>query len=213
MNVATLIVGPIQACCYVVNFPPDSEALVIDPGGDGEEIVNYLKKKKLKPVYLVNTHGHIDHIGANAELKKAFPDALLCIHPSDSAMLGASHKNLSTELGFSYTSPEPDKLLEGNDSLKIGKHEFKILHTPGHTLGGISLLHQPSGIKAVPTIFTGDTLFQMGVGRTDFPGGSMQELIRNIKEKILSLPDDTVVYPGHGPATTVGAEKHGNPFL
>jgi glyoxylase-like metal-dependent hydrolase (beta-lactamase superfamily II) len=211
MKVETLIVGPIQACCYVVSFPPDSEALVIDPGGDGEEIVSYLKKKKLKPVYLVNTHGHIDHIGANAELKKAFPDALLCIHPEDKPMLGASGKNLSTELGFSYTSPEPDKLLKENESLKLGKHEFKILHTPGHTLGGISLLYQSKDKSS--SVFTGDTLFQMGVGRTDFPGGSMQELVRSIKEKILSLPDDTVVYPGHGPATTVGAEKHGNPFL
>lgn len=213
MNVKTLTVGPIQACCYVVNFDSNSDTMVIDPGGDGDDIAQYLKRKKLNPVYLVNTHGHIDHIGANAELKAAFPEMLICIHPADAPMLTASNKNLSFELGYSYSSPKPDKLLEEGDVISISGHNFKVFHTPGHTLGGISLLYQPSDNNRPISIFTGDTLFQMGVGRTDFPGGSMQKLINSIKQKILTLPDDTIVYPGHGPATIVGAEKQGNPFL
>lgn len=211
MNVKTLTVGPIQACCYVVNFDPDSDAMVIDPGGDGAIIIDYLRKWDLKPVYLVNTHGHIDHIGANRELKEAFPEIVSCIHPADAPMLGSANKNLSVELGFTYSSPKPDKLLEEGDVLSLAGHDIKVIHTPGHTQGGICLLYKHKNESAI--IFTGDTLFQTGIGRTDFPGGSMEKLISNIKGKILSLPDDTIVYPGHGPATTVGTEKEGNPFL
>lgn len=213
MNVKTLIVGPIQACCYVINFDRHPEALVIDAGGDGEKIIQYLHKHSFKPVYLVNTHGHIDHIGANRELKEAFPEMVICIHPADAPMLTMANKNLSPELGFKYLSPPSDKLLEEGDILSLAKHNFRILHTPGHTPGGISLFYEPSDKNQPPVIFTGDTLFQMGVGRTDFPGGSMQKLINSIRQKILTLPDETVVYPGHGPPTTVGDEKRGNPFL
>ncbi|MCK4909334.1 MAG: MBL fold metallo-hydrolase [Planctomycetes bacterium] len=212
MKVKSLVVGPIQACCYVISFE-NNEALVIDPGGDGDVIVDYLKKNKLKPKYLVNTHGHIDHIGANHEIKKAFPDIQICIHQADADMLTSSDRNLSTELGFEFSSPEHDRLLEENDVLAVGKRKFNVLHVPGHTRGGICLLSEPSSKKELPVIFTGDTLFAMGIGRSDFPGGSHEQLISGIKNKILTLPEETVVYSGHGPATTVGVEKAGNPWL
>ena len=223
LKIKTMVVGMIQACCYIVHTPPSKNALIIDPGGDGDEIIRYLGKSGLTPIYIVNTHGHIDHIGANTELKKAFPKALLCIHQADAPMLTAANRNLSIELGYSFVSPEADKFLNEGDIISLSvptadppkawdEAEFKVLHTPGHTPGGISLLYQDPK-DTTPIIFTGDTLFQMGVGRTDFPGSSMQQLLESIRTKILTLQPETIVYPGHGPATTVGAEKEMNPFL
>lgn len=228
LEVKTMVVGMLQACCYIVNFTggprrsvggsPDEcrdhkNALVIDPGGDGDLIVQTLKKQRLKPLYLVNTHGHIDHIGANTELKSAFPEALLCIHRLDAPMLRDGYKNMSVELGSAYISPEPDKLLEEDDILTLEGESFQVLHIPGHSPGGIVLVYKPTDKNEPGVIFSGDTLFQMGIGRTDFPGGSYQKLINGIKQKIFTLPDHTIVYPGHGPATTVGDEKRTNPFF
>ncbi len=219
------MVGPIQACCYIITLEQDNQSLVIDPGGDGELIIDYLKTNKLKPKYLVNTHGHIDHIGANFDIKKAFPDIEICIHRNDEEMLKNAAKNLSVELGFKFTSPPAGRLLENDDLVSVGRLNFKILHTPGHTPGGICLLSQPfnpagSPLRAnlavggqTPVIFTGDTLFEMGIGRTDFPGSSHEDLINSIQTRIFTLPDETIVYPGHGGPTTVGQEKHSNPFF
>lgn len=222
VNIKTLVVGPIQACCYVVSFgntqdksaKGDSRVCLIDTGGDGEKIIDYLERHKLEPVYLINTHGHIDHIGANQEIKAAYPAIKICIHSEDARMLTSASANLSPELGYNFTSPSADRLLKEGDELSInnGTLTLKVVHLPGHTRGGIGLVYTPSG-KQPDIIFTGDTLFAGGIGRTDFPGGSMEQLLHNIRTKILTLPDDTVVYPGHGPATTVGDEKHHNPFL
>lgn len=214
VNIKTLVVGPIQACCYVVSGKINNRVCLIDPGGDSKQIIDYLEKHKLEPVYLINTHGHIDHIGANQEIKAAYPAIKICIHSEDARMLTSASANLSPELGYSFTSPSADKLLKEGDELSIndGALALKVIHLPGHTRGGIGLVYTPSG-KQPGIIFTGDTLFAGGIGRTDFPGGSMEQLLNNIRTKILTLPDDTVVYPGHGPATTVGNEKHHNPFL
>ncbi|MFA5794288.1 MAG: MBL fold metallo-hydrolase [Candidatus Brocadiia bacterium] len=216
IEITLLTVGPIQACCYIVTGKDakNNQALVIDPGGDGPEIISRLKKRNLDPVYLINTHGHIDHIGANQEIKRAFPDIVICVHQDDARMLTSAAANLSPELGFQFTSPAADKLLKEGDTLSInnGSLSLKVIHLPGHTRGGIGLLYQPSD-KSKPILFTGDTLFAGGVGRTDFPGGSMKQLLDNIKSKILTLPDDTIIYPGHGPASTVGDEKMHNQFL
>lgn len=213
MNVKTMLVGPIQACCYIVSFNQSQKAMVIDPGGDGEMIVQFLKKSGLEPVYLVNTHGHIDHIGGNVEVKTAFPEIEIYIHPADAEMLTDASRNLSPELGYQFSSPPHNKLIEEGDILNLDGHKFKVLHLPGHTLGGVCLLYEPSDKKGPAVIFTGDTLFAMGIGRSDFPGGSHNQLINGIKQKIFSLPDNTIVYPGHGPATTVGQEKQTNPFF
>lgn len=213
MVVKTLIVGPIQTSCYIVSFPNSRNAMVIDPGGDTEQIIKYLNTKTLQLVYLVNTHGHIDHIGANAELKDAYPSCQICIHPADAAMLTDAPQNLSFELGFNYVSPPADRLIKEGAIINLDTHKFVVCHLPGHTPGGICLLYEPEDKSEPPVMFSGDTLFCGGIGRTDFPGGSHQQLLKGIKQKIFSLPDDTVVYPGHGPPTTVGQEKQMNPFF
>ncbi|MFH0888638.1 MAG: MBL fold metallo-hydrolase [Planctomycetota bacterium] len=232
VNVKTFILGPIQTSCYLIypeqNSANNSDAIIIDVGGDPAEMIDYIKNHNLNPLYLVNTHGHVDHILGNPQIKKAFPKIKICIHPADAPMLRESKYNLSTELGFEFSSPQPDKLLNENDIIamtsEISKNEksayrFKVIHLPGHTKGGIGLFYQPadnSSVKAKnsqPLLFSGDAIFAGSIGRTDFPGGSHSELINNIKEKVFVLPDNTIVYPGHGPATTVGDEKHLNPFF
>lgn len=231
MHVKTFVLGPIQTSCYVVY--DDSNAIIVDAGGDPAEMVRFIKQHGLEPIYLVNTHGHVDHILGNPQLKKAFPKMQICIHPADARMLGESKSNLATELGFEFSSPEADKLLNEGDTLSLtecsphpflspkGRGEgevdkkaagFKVIHLPGHTKGGIGLFYQ-SPRSGTPLLFSGDALFAGSIGRTDFPGGSLAELVKNIREKIFTLPDSTMVYPGHGPSTTVGDEKHSNPFL
>jgi hydroxyacylglutathione hydrolase len=193
IRVKTLIVGPIQACCYVVSPDGDNSAMIIDPGGDGDLIIEHVRSRKLAPLYIVNTHGHGDHMGANAEVKAAFPNAKVCIHPLDAPMLGDANKNLSAFFGANYRSPVADWLIDEGDVIKLGSCTFDVLHVPGHSPGSVCLVHDPKKPKEKITIFTGDTLFAAGIGRTDFPGGSMTQLVRGIKEKILSLPDSTVL--------------------
>ena|SRR3989339_1071651 len=214
MNVKTFVLGPIQTSCYIAYQADNGNAIIIDAGGDPAEMIRFIKQHELTPLFLVNTHGHIDHILGNPQLKKAFPKMQICIHTADTPMLAESKFNLATELGFEFTSPEPDKLLDEDDTLLLGTSKtdaFKVLHLPGHTKGGIGLVYRHK--KDPCLLFSGDALFAGSIGRTDFPGGSLSELVNNIKKKVLTLPDDTVVYPGHGPSTTVGDEKHSNPFL
>ncbi|HLD35096.1 MAG TPA: MBL fold metallo-hydrolase [Planctomycetota bacterium] len=224
MNVKTFVLGPIQTSCYVAYANDNSTAIIVDAGGDPAEIIKFIKQHNLTPLYLVNTHGHIDHILGNPQLKNAFPKMQICIHPADARMLAESKSNLATELGFEFSSPEPDKLLNENDTISLGdlpdltvvragkkNGEFKVLHLSGHTKGGIGLLYNHKNDANL--LFSGDALFAGSIGRTDFPGGSLSELVTNIRKKVLTLPDNTVVYPGHGPSTTVGDEKHSNPFL
>jgi hydroxyacylglutathione hydrolase len=213
MQIKTLMVGPIQTSCYIAHFPDSASALVIDPGGDANQIIGYLKQNKLEPRYLINTHGHIDHIGANIELKDAYPEIQVCIHSADASMLTNASHNLSSELGLDFTAPPADRLIKEGDVISLDKHDFMVYHIPGHTPGGICLFYKSDKKSEPSVLFSGDTLFSGGIGRTDFPGGSHQQLINGIKQKIFTLPGDTVVYPGHGPSTTVGEEKESNPFF
>lgn len=198
--------GPLDVNCYIVGCPATSSAVVIDPGGDGEEIGVTLEANRLKPVAVVNTHGHFDHIGGNAFLLSRYPGLRLHIHEEDLPLLrqAALHAEY---WGMTFqSSPEPTHLLNDGDIINFGELSLNVIHTPGHSPGGISLYFDGH-------VFTGDTLFSGSIGRTDLPGGDHDLLIFSIRERILTLPFGTVVHPGHGPETTVGEEQLTNPFL
>ena len=196
-----LPVGAIAANCYIFGCAETKEAVIIDPGAEDREIKGQVAELGLSPKCVINTHGHGDHIGANS--KMGLP---IFIHASDAQCLTNPVKNGSEMIGFPITSPPASRLLENGDTIEVGDLVLEVLHTPGHTQGSICLRFED-------VVFTGDTLFAEGVGRTDLPGGSEVELMRSIKEKLFTLPDDTKVYPGHGPATTIGHEKGHNPFF
>lgn len=204
MIVKGLVVGPLQVNCYLVGCEETKEGIVIDPGGDAPVILSQIHALELNIAYIVNTHGHIDHVAANRALKEA-TGAPLAIHRLDAPWLISPQGGLALLLGVT-PGPPADIFLEEGDDIKFGNISLKVLHTPGHTSGGISLLGEGD-------IFTGDALFNMGIGRTDLPGGDFKSLIESIRTKLFTLPEETVVYPGHGPATTIGREKRTNPFV
>lgn len=206
MLVKCLEVGLVMANCYLVWCEETKEALVIDPGGEAARILAEIKKEHLQVKYIVNTHGHMDHIAVNHEVKEG-TGAKLLIHVEDAPLLENPNLNLSSYMGGAYRSPKPDLLLCEGEEIAVGKQvRLEVLHTPGHTRGGMSL-------KTDGAIFTGDTLFAGSVGRTDFPGGSFQELLESIKNKIMICDDSFLIYPGHGPTSTIGYERRHNPFL
>ncbi len=211
MRIHPLTVGPLQACCYLLAPDDGAEAAVVDPGGDAHLIIEQLRYRELTPRYILLTHGHIDHIEAVAEMKRAFPDAQLCIHRADAPMLCDEGAALAAWIHIPLEPCEPDRLLEDGDALTLGPDTIEVIHTPGHTPGGVALLVRREGQPAI--VFSGDTLFAGGIGRTDFPGGRYQQLIESIRTRLFALPDDTLVYPGHGEPTTIGEERRTNPFL
>ncbi len=205
MRIKTLVVGPIDVNCHILWDADTKEAIVVDPGGHPERILAEIKKDGLTVKAVVNTHGHSDHIGANDDICEA-TGAKLMIHKDDSPMLGDPRANLSAYMGLKITSRPADEYLADGDEVKFGNITMKVLHTPGHSAGGICLY-------GAGALISGDTLFYGSIGRTDFPGGSLTTLVSGIKEKLLSLPDDTRVFTGHGPGTTIGDEKMINPYL
>jgi hydroxyacylglutathione hydrolase len=199
----TLVVGPLETNCYILGDEKSKEAVVIDPGGEFEEIRRQLDESELKVKYIVLTHGHFDHTGALAQLKKA-TDAEVLIHAEDANMLSAAGQSFFLETGNDPC--EADRTLKEGDKISFGNLTLEVLHTPGHTRGGISLATDNM-------VFVGDTLFCGSIGRTDLPGGSYKQILHSIKEKLLSKGDDCLVYPGHGPASSIGEERGSNPFL
>jgi len=205
MLVRKLVVGDLQTNCYVLGDEESREGVVIDPGGDCQEIEKVIRDEDLNIKHIILTHGHADHIAALSRLKEK-TNALILIHPADSDMLVEPSHNLSFFTGENLVCPKADKFLDDGDKIRVGTLELEVLHTPGHSPGGISLFTDK-------VIFTGDTLFCQGIGRSDLPGASHTQLVASIKSKILSKPDDTVVYPGHGPETTISEEKRNNPWI
>ena len=181
------------------------EGVLVDPAAPSEVLLERIKDLNLKIKMIINTHGHGDHIGGNAFFAERL-NAPLAIHKNDAAMLTDNLKNLSAYMGSSLPIKAADVLLEDGYTLNLGEYELKVIHTPGHTPGGICLYIDKY-------LISGDTLFELSIGRTDFPGGSHTGLIRSIREKLFVLPDDVIVFPGHGPQTTIGLEKSNNPFL
>ncbi|MDN3511244.1 MAG: MBL fold metallo-hydrolase [Candidatus Jettenia sp.] len=217
MFIQKIPVGPLKVCCYIVAGKISNDAMIIDPGADAEAIIDFLKKGRLTPKIIVLTHGHGDHIGANAALKKAFPDIQICIHEEDQDMLPYPAKNLSILSAFyggpTVRSPLANRLLRDGDMITVDEHIFDVIHTPGHTPGGICLSSKKRENGKPPILFSGDTLFKESIGRTDFPGSNQEKLLRAIKERLFVLDEDTIVYPGHGPSTTILEEKKHNPFV
>lgn len=205
MKFKTLPLGIYQANCYILFDEKTKEAAVIDPGGDFPEIRSCIEANGINVKYIIITHGHGDHIGALQELRD-YTGAAVCIHKEDNEMLKSKRKNYSEEIGGSSVEVTADKLLLDGDVLKLGDTELNIIHTPGHSKGGICIYCEGS-------LFSGDTLFACSIGRTDLEGGSFEEIIASIKEKLLVLPEDTRVYPGHGSPSTILIEKKRNPFL
>jgi|SRR3989338_601813 len=205
MILETICVGTMQVNCYILASDKDSSGIIIDPGDDRNQIEKALNKYRIKPAFIINTHGHIDHIGLDDNF-----GVPVYIHRQDAALLKDPKLNLSGFLATSFSVKSNLKFLEDKDNIELQRLELEVIHTPGHTPGGISLLMKKPLDKI---LFTGDTLFYHGIGRTDFPNADETLLIKSIKEKLFNLSDDTVVYPGHGPSSTIGEERRNNPFL
>jgi glyoxylase-like metal-dependent hydrolase (beta-lactamase superfamily II) len=194
-----------MANCYILGCERTREAAVIDPGDETDKILMSLASEKLTLKHILNTHGHFDHVGGNRQLKDA-TGAELLIHAADAAMLAQLSASAAAFGLSAQNSPPPDRTVAEGDRVTFGDIALTVLHTPGHTPGGISF-------HTDRCVFVGDALFYGSIGRTDFPGGDYDTLIASIRTKLFTLDDDTTVYTGHGPATTVGQEKRSNPFV
>ncbi len=201
MILEKIVVGPMQVNCYILGCPRTGKAVLIDPGAEPEKIKARINQRGLKVDYIVNTHGHVDHIGANSAL--AYP---VYIHRLDAEFLRNAQLNLSRMLGLSLNVAAADKLLEDGQRLEAGTISLEVIHTPGHTPGGICL-------RTAKICFTGDTLFAQGVGRTDILAASEKDLHNSIRKIFLNLEDEVVIYPGHGASSTIGRERKNNPWI
>jgi glyoxylase-like metal-dependent hydrolase (beta-lactamase superfamily II) len=203
--IKSLAVGPIQANCFILGCEETLEAAVIDPGDETDRILNELAQASLTARFIINTHGHFDHVSANKGLKEV-TGAPILIHSLDAPMLDQLSSSAAAWGLAADNSPKPDRELNDGDTVKFGNNTLKVIHTPGHTPGGISL-------HTSDFVFVGDTLFAGSIGRTDFPGGSFEVLKKSIRNKLFLLGDHVKVYAGHGPPTTIGEEKRSNPFV
>ena len=210
MQIENLVLGEYQTNCYILRKNATAtDCLIIDTGLQADQLDDFLEREKLTPAAIILTHGHADHIGGLAILKDNFPNIKVYIHKLDAEMLTTPQSGILAMLSLSPPTPtEADQLLQDGDMIDLADIKLEVLHTPGHTLGGICLYSKDEQV-----VFVGDTLFADSVGRTDLPGGSMSSLIKSIKEKLCTLPDETAVYPGHGPATTIRDEKAHNQYL
>jgi glyoxylase-like metal-dependent hydrolase (beta-lactamase superfamily II) len=209
LQLQTVVSQPFEENTYIVWLPGRTDAVVFDPGFEPELIFDVLREQGLRVAAIVNTHGHADHIGGNAALKEAFPEAPILIGANDAIMLTDANANLSAPFGMAVISPPADRTVAEGDTVEVAGLALDVLDTPGHSPGHVVYVYRSAPVL----VFGGDVLFRGSIGRTDFPGGSHPLLLRGIREKLFTLPDDTVVYPGHGPVTKIGYEKRTNPFL
>lgn len=205
MKYISLVLGPIETNCYIVYDDKTRDAMVVDPAWDYEQIHKKLETNNLTLKLIFLTHGHADHIGALQELRQR-ENVPVYVGAGDASLISNSKNNLSMFMGRPIECTSPDYIVHDGDEIHLGSLTFHVLETPGHTPGGLSLYGE--GV-----VFSGDTLFLYSVGRTDLYGGSMAELLTSLKTKLMTLPDDTVVLPGHGPATQIGRERQNNPYL
>jgi glyoxylase-like metal-dependent hydrolase (beta-lactamase superfamily II) len=208
-QIHTIVSMPFAENTYVVWRAERNDCLVIDPGLEPDLILHFLGEQGLAPAAILNTHGHADHIGGNEAMKEAFPQAPLLIGVHDAPLLTDPMANVSGLFGLPITSPRADRLVQEGDVVDHAGIRLEVLDIPGHSPGHIVFLHRDAPIL----VFGGDVLFRGSIGRTDFPGGNGRLLVDGIRAKLFTLPPDTVVYPGHGPVTTVGQERKFNPFV
>jgi hydroxyacylglutathione hydrolase len=209
LQIHTIVSQPFDENTYVVWLEGRRDALVIDPGLEPDLILDCLSELGLTPAAILNTHGHADHIGGNEAMKQAFPQAPLLIGEHEAVMLTDPWVNLSAVFGTPVVSPPADRTLAEGETIDYAGIALEVRLTPGHSPGHIVYVHRGGPCR----VFGGDVLFRGGIGRYDFPGGSYATLMASIREQLFTLPDDTVVYPGHGPVTTTGHEKRTNPYL
>lgn len=204
--------GPFATNCYVVTPSGQGEGpgdcWIIDASFDIEELIEDVRARGLTPKALVLTHAHVDHIAGASEVVRAWPRLPVWIHAEEQAWLNDPVLNLSAMMGQAVTAPMATRLIAEGETLTLGGDSWRVLHTPGHSPGGVTLVHDASG-----TAIVGDALFSGSIGRTDFPGSDHAALVRSIQRKLFTLPEGTKVYPGHGPPTTIGREKRSNPFV
>jgi glyoxylase-like metal-dependent hydrolase (beta-lactamase superfamily II) len=210
VHIHTIVSEPFEENSYLVWRDGSSEALVVDPGFQPELILDAVSENNLSVVAIICTHGHCDHIAGNAVLKQAYPEAPIIIGSSDAAMLTDPLRNMGAVFGFDVASPPADRVVEEGETITVAGISMDVFAIPGHSPGHVVYVVRDTQPRLV---FGGDVLFRGSIGRTDFPGGSFAELKANIERVLWSLPENTVVYPGHGPVTTVGHEKRHNPFL
>ena len=203
----TIVVGPLGVNCFILGDKQSNEAVVVDPGADCDKILAAVNRLGLKVKYIINTHGHFDHVGCNRPVQEK-TGAELLIHENDVVLMSQASRSAEMYGLTVEDSPAPARFLTDGMRLEFGKRVIEVLHTPGHTQGGCCLLLLNEGV-----VITGDTLFADSVGRTDLPGGSHEQLIASIKSKLMPLPDETVVWPGHGPSSTIGTERRMNPYI